>query len=209
MSVKCCYYDVSELADSTLFSKAMDAITCRDRIEKVNRYKFDKDKRLCLGAGLLAETMLKQAGADNISIIISQHGKPILADRSDIHFNLSHDGTLAVCAVSDSPVGVDVQKKTAYNPAVAKRVFKPCEIEWADICIDKDEAFTRLWARKESYVKFLGRGLLQDTSTFSVVPGNESCKDVCFTEFTVGDYLICVCCSKGETVTFDKFNSFW
>ena len=101
MFLKCCYYDVSHLEDPQIFAAALHQLSWKGRAEKVNRYRFEKDKRLCLGAGLLAQHMLEQAGVSDPVFSVNEFGKPVLSDRSDIHFNISHDGTLAVCVVCD------------------------------------------------------------------------------------------------------------
>lgn len=199
--LKCCYFEVSELAQQEVFDRAMGELAWSERVEKVGKYRFDKDKMLCLGAGLLAADMLRKAGASDLRLGYSEHGKPYLAHHKDIHFNLSHDGTLAVCAVSGEAVGADVQKLTQYSPKIASRVFSPEETALIESSADRDEVFTRLWVRKESCIKLLGKGFACNTKTLSVLDGGE----FFFSEHRAGDYLICVCSASEHKAGFSQW----
>ena len=189
----CWYCDVGFLADSALFSRGMAILPWEARREKVLRYHFEKDRLLCLGAGLLAAYALRQSGADDLSIRFLENGKPVLRAHPGIHFNLSHSGTLAVCAVSDQTVGADVEAWRHAESQIAERCFTPVELKWMKAQRQNRQAFTRLWTRKESYLKMLGTGLSQDPNTFSVLPGASMGIPASFAEWEVREYSICVC----------------
>ena len=107
MLTVCWYCDVRPLSDPELFAAGLSGLPWEERREKVSRFLFEKDRRLCLGAGMLLAHALREAGAADLRLSTMPEGKPVLADRPDIHFNLSHSGTLAVCAVSGLPVGAN------------------------------------------------------------------------------------------------------
>ena len=46
-----------------------------------------------------------------------------------------------------------------YKPRVKDKYFTKSEIEYIDNALDKEDAFTRVWVKKEAYVKMLGQGL--------------------------------------------------
>lgn len=79
------------------------------------------------------------------------------------HFNLSHSGELVVCAASDVEVGVDIQQmRPLKNLRVAERFFSEKELEVISQAGDsgrQEEAFYRLWVRKEAYGKLTGEGI--------------------------------------------------
>lgn len=205
--IQCRYYDVTELADPVLFESGMAALPWAERRENVMRFRFGRDKRLCLGAGLLAAFMLRQEGAEDLSLVFSENGKPSLAAYPDIHFNLSHSGTLAVCAVSDRPVGVDTEALAPFLPDVASLCFQPGEMDWLSHQPDTGLAFTRLWTRKESWLKYLGTGLSLPAISFSALPGESPAEGVTLTEYAAGDYRICVCADSGREVVFLPWQS--
>ena len=193
MSVICWYWDVSLLADPGLFSKGMSALPWAERREKVMRFRYEKDRRLCLGAGLLAAWALRRAGADNLSMTMGKYGKPGLKMHPGIHFNLSHGGNLVVCAVSDVPVGIDVETGHRYDPGVTARCFQPDEIALIKNAPDPDKAFTRMWVRKESLLKRMGTGLSCPPASVSVLPGKAAKDGSAFSEWERQGHMICVC----------------
>lgn len=204
MSVSCWFCDVSSLSDPALFSRSLSLLPWEERRERVMRYHFDKDRRLCLGAGLLLAYVLRQAGVSDLSLRSLPGGKPVLSARPDIHFSLSHSGTLAVCAISGQPVGVDVEVVQSANPEIAALCFQKQEWEWINQSADPCRAFIRLWTRKESYLKRLGTGLIDAPKAFSVLPGGSTPEGMAFYEHEEMSHLICVCTERSETFTFKK-----
>ena len=202
MSVKCWYCDVQPLSDPALFYRAMSLLPWEERREKVLRFRFEKDRQLCLGAGLLLVQALRQAGVHDLSLRRLANGKPVLANCPDIHFNLSHSGRLAVCAVSGQPVGVDVETPQRADPGVLTMCFQPAEQEWIRDSDDPDRAFTHLWTRKESCLKLSGAGLSCPLNAFSVLPGKELPGSIFFSEAEAMGHLICVCTPQREAVSF-------
>ena len=124
--------DVRAFADKEKFDAAY-ALLPRERREAIDRCRFEKDKRLSLGAGYLIDFGLKKLGTGDYRIEKDGHGKPFLAGGAlsepfaGIHFNVSHSGDYAVCVFSDAPVGVDVERIRPFSPAVIKRVFSENE----------------------------------------------------------------------------------
>lgn len=88
-----------------------------------------------------------------------EHGKPYLTNFNGIHFNISHSGSMAMCAVSDSPVGADVEQIKPYSDAVAKRIMSDEERRFYLCSPDKQTLFFQIWTLKESYLKYTGAGL--------------------------------------------------
>ena len=105
---------------------------------------------------------------------IARHkgGKPFFPGRPSLHFNLSHSGDLALCALDGSPVGVDIQIVKEWRPGLPGRVCSPRELEWLEAQPDQWPAFTRLWALKEAWAKQSGRGLTSSIRDIRVpLPG--------------------------------------
>ena len=85
-------------------------------------------------------------------------GKPFFM-RSAVEFSLTHTKTMALCALSDRPVGVDAETIRPVRPRVPERTMNPPELAWMARFADRDEAFLRLWTAKEAWSKMTGRGL--------------------------------------------------
>lgn len=86
-------------------------------------------------------------------------GKPVFSRHPDCHFNLSHSGTMALCALSDRPVGADIEIVRPRRRAFPAYVFKGVEYD-RYLALGGDwEAFYTLWTEKESIMKYTGEGL--------------------------------------------------
>lgn len=84
-------------------------------------------------------------------------------------FNLSHSGDMVIMAVSAYPVGCDMEgtktekngtkeeKRSERNLKIARRFFT--EREQKAVEEGGNEAFYRIWTRKESYIKMTGEGM--------------------------------------------------
>ncbi|MEV3853815.1 4'-phosphopantetheinyl transferase superfamily protein [Streptomyces sp. NPDC050095] len=111
------------------------------------------------------------------------HGRPVLRGLSFApHFSLSHSHGLAAVAVASAAVGVDVQR--ICPPGTVEACLSRLHpIERAELELlgpaERTRAFSRLWSRKEAYLKGLGTGLsrppradfLGDTDRASRPPG--------------------------------------
>ena len=86
-------------------------------------------------------------------------GKPCFPGREELHFNLSHSGELALCALDGAPVGVDIQIVKEWRPGLPKRVCSPEELAWLEGQPEFWPAFTLLWTLKEARAKESGEGL--------------------------------------------------
>ena len=199
MPTRCCYYDTTDLKDAALFEYGISIIPWQARIQKTLRYYFDRDKRLCLGAGLLLHHMLLENGITDMVVDVDENGKPYLLNNSKIHFNISHDGDIAAVALSDHAVGVDVCSDRVYDKEVAAFSFSGEEIECVMNSSEPDLEYTRIWAKKESYLKMTGTGLLEDPKNVTVT-GMDN-----LTEHRIPGYLIVVCTSEPDGISFEEW----
>ena len=79
----------------------------QNRKLKIDHMKFDKDKRLSLGAGVLIQKALDFFELSYTDIYYNKYGKPLISCKDDAFFNISHSGNIVVCAVSDYQIGVN------------------------------------------------------------------------------------------------------
>jgi 4'-phosphopantetheinyl transferase len=144
----------------------------RYRVEPVRR-RFVAGRgllRLLLGGYLNVEPAL-------VRFDYGEFGKPRLDDRhgSDITFNLSHSGDVAVYAVARGlPVGVDIEAidrmDVAASSAIVERFFSARE-QAAYRALpgsQKPLAFLRAWTRKEACLKASGSGLVEQLAMVEV-----------------------------------------
>ncbi len=156
------------------------------RTDKLNTYKMPADRVRSLGAGLLLEKGLEdylqvciprdEQGRYIIEYAYGSQGKPYLKDYPDIYFSLSHSGNMAVLALSDGEVGIDVQENRGYSERLAKRFYHEYEmkmLEKQDSVSECEKLFYQIWTGKEAYIKYTGKGIGQDLRSFYVDIPNE------------------------------------
>lgn len=97
-------------------------------------------------------------------------GKPSLQDDPPC-FNLSHSGAVTVLAVSDAPVGVDLEHIADVRESVARRFFPEAFRQELDAAPEdqRPETFFRLWTRLEAALKLDSRGLTAPRSEFGEI----------------------------------------
>ena len=165
------------------------------RAEKIKAYKMPADRIRGLGAGLLLEKGLEdylrqgsdlsgenakgdafcipkdEEGRFIIEYAYGPHGKPYFKNYPEIRFSLSHSGNMAVLALSDSEVGIDIQENRGYIERIAKRFYHEQEwkiLENKDSVSECEKLFYQIWTGKEAYIKYTGKGMRQDLRNFYV-----------------------------------------
>lgn len=131
------------------------------RREEALKYRFDKDRKLCVWSYLLLRDALKEKyGIDRFEVGREEGGKPILVGHPDIHFNLSHSGETAVCAIENVPVGVDIEcAPEKLDLELVNAIFSSSEAALIKASLCPAMEFALLWTRKESLLKCTGEGL--------------------------------------------------
>lgn len=180
------------------------------RKEAVDRARNEEvaKKRLYTGA-FLQHVLSKETGLleEQLHYEYNQWGKPKLVNAPNVHFNLSHSGEYVVLAVSDHPVGVDVEHKSKQYLSLAKRCF--CKEEYEDILSLQDEnarrrRFLEYWTMKEAYIKFVGEGMRIPLNSFQFSRGMNGISELeeqelyCGTFFLQEDYCVSVCGMQQE-----------
>ena len=111
----------------------------------VERGGFDASRGV---VALLEHAVFQLFGIKLPEIKKTVTGKPYFPERPDIFFSLSHTTTHLLAAVSDSPVGADIETIRPVRAGVSERVCAPPELRQFD--------FFELWVLKESFIKVTG-----------------------------------------------------
>ncbi|MEG0570668.1 MAG: 4'-phosphopantetheinyl transferase superfamily protein [Oscillospiraceae bacterium] len=184
------YAKISDEIVPDMFNKLLNLVSTQER-EKITRLRFDSDKMLSLYARVLLRAVVYQTqNISNTEILISEneYGKPFLKNNKDFHFNISHTKNAVVLVVYDSCVGVDIERVRPINTNVARRFFTKTELEYV-VKTNCDRRFCEVWTKKESYVKFKGRGIGLGLDRFDVL-SDELSKNFSF--FKQDNYFISV-----------------
>lgn len=105
---------------------------------------------------MLNKCLLDYAGMQNYTLKYNSYGKPYLVN-CNIFFNISNCQDVCVLAVSNKPIGVDIQFYT-YKENL-HHTFSDKELDLLNSSQNKEVLFTKMWVVKEAYVKMLGVGL--------------------------------------------------
>lgn len=96
----------------------------------------------------------------------TETGKPFFKDVNDLYFNISHSFLSYAVAISDSPIGIDIEVIREVNLKIAERMFTENEKEYVG---NDTVRFFEIWTKKEAYSKFTGKGLGEKFSSFDVL----------------------------------------
>ncbi len=141
------------------------------RRERIARYRLDRDKMTCLTAELLIRRQAGQhLGVRSGELMIACHelGKPYLPDYPEYHVSVSHSGRCVAFACGGAPVGIDVERVSDPDPAIAEACFTPGELHRFLHSGSQQTAFSDIWTKKEAYVKMLGTGMSTSFLSFDV-----------------------------------------
>ena len=171
-----------------------------EKQERIKNYYFKWDAHNSLLGDVLVRMeicKIMKMKNDEIEFFINAYGKPSLVNNDYIHFNISHSGNYIACAISDKPVGIDIEQIRPVDLKIAERFFTPYETEY----IKDDEhsnRFYEVWTKKEAYIKCIGKGLYITLSTFNVLNSDES-ENLIYHKVFQNDDVIChVCSTKYE-----------
>lgn len=127
------------------------------RYKKAMSYKNIKDRKLCLGAGILLHYVI---GLKESDIKVNEYGK-LYSDK--LNFSISHTEDTVVILTSDSfDVGIDIESPDR-DASKIETLFHQNELEAVK---NKKLTCIEVWTRKEALLKYLGIGLTTKLSDF-------------------------------------------
>lgn len=162
------------LPDENAFAVAYAALPDWRR-RKCDAHRFAAGRFRSVAVWELLRRMLAERGvrAETLAVAENEFGKPAFDPSLGLHFSLSHAGDRVMAAVHDRPVGCDVERIRSLDEAVVREALTVAEFRWLGrfpFGAERDRAFARLWVRKESYVKAVGRGFEIEPKSFAVLP---------------------------------------
>lgn len=166
--MKIYYAKISELTEEEMHV-AMQLLP-KERIAKIKKSKQKKNQIQSFAAGLLLEYGLQKEGLTSAAVTFLKNadGKPYIKEYPNLYYNLSHSKDYVAIVVDEQPVGIDIEYMRIGYQKLVKRFFSEEEVQaleadWSD------EAFTKLWTRKESYLKATGYGMRMPLDGFSTL----------------------------------------
>ncbi|MBQ7340929.1 MAG: 4'-phosphopantetheinyl transferase superfamily protein [Oscillospiraceae bacterium] len=140
------------------------------RKEHIDRLRRPEDKTRSLAAEGLLQTLLREHyGITNAKLHRASNGRPYLAN-SHLHISLSHSDQMVACAVSEDPVGIDIEKIRPMSLKICRHLCVEEEKAYLlsdsgltenDECQDPEvlRRLFEIWTAKEAYFKKQGTGI--------------------------------------------------
>ena len=150
------------------------------RAQRIHGLVREQDQFRSLTGDLLAEKLLAEFGIYDVPIEVAPSGQPQLPG-TGLSVSLSHCQNAVVCALSENPVGIDIEKIRPMDLAISRHICTREEAEYlfghtptvADLHITDDplilRRFFEIWTGKESYFKRLGTGIT-DLRSVNILP---------------------------------------
>lgn len=208
-----------------LYAAKADILPCEDygriyglldgsRQEKVRKLKNEQERLRSIYAGLLLRHAFLEHGYDEklwqqVKIRNEIYGKPYIADIEGFYYSISHSGDWVICAADNMEIGADIQRVGDLKLSIAKRFYSKGEYDrLLSYEPDKDMQTTelyRLWAVKESCVKYTGRGIGAGISRYVANESYTMATDMqTETDFFINlyeqipGYIVCICSYCGN-----------
>lgn len=90
----------------------------------------------------------------------NEYGAPSI--KNGPYFSISHCKSGIAVAVSNQPIGIDIEVVRSLKVDLVKKTMDSLEQEAILSASQPDWAFTRLWTRKEAFLKMKGTGIIND-----------------------------------------------
>lgn len=144
----CKITDITETEYDTIYENLSPS-----RKAHIDRMKQGEGRMRSLAATYILTKLLRECGAQNFTLETLQNGKPKLVG-SDLFISLSHSHEGVVAAVSETPVGIDIEKIKPINDKLIDYVCNKSEKEYVlSEAEGREYRFLTVWTAKEAFFK--------------------------------------------------------
>ena len=180
-----------------------------EKQERIKQFHFFRDASNTLLGDILARLKICcSTGLSNKQLIFAtnEFGKPYLINSPHVHYNISHAGHYIACVTDDEPVGIDIELIKPINLRIAERFFTPDETAYIRGS-QQMPRFYEVWTKKESRIKWEGKGLYKSLLSFSVINPTQSEKNIVYHKVFQNNETVChVCSSKHDKPAVQVIN---
>ena len=94
------------------------------------------------------------------TFLYNDYGAPYI--EGGPYFSISHCKRGIAVAVSENPIGIDIEAIRAFSPDLMRKTMSPVEQQRITSSVTPDQEFIRLWTQKEALLKLQGTGIISD-----------------------------------------------
>lgn len=177
-------------------------VACLQRNEEINGCKNLKTRTQKYAVWKLLEYAIFDSFGKTAEETVFSKSKNGKWTSNICHFSLSHSENAIAVAISNSPVGIDVERIRTLPSGIESKILSTSEIEEFSTTpiLEKNAYLIRKWTEKESYFKSL------DKKTRSII--NDNTLDKTFTHHLAiidgEEYFISVFATANEQATIIK-----
>ncbi len=144
-------------------------VVSAQRREQALRFSHTFGQFCCLKSYEMLLNLLREWGREHVvvpafaeppSFLYNDHGQPQL--EAGPCFSISHCRHAIAVAVSDRPVGIDVESIRPLRSELVAKTMNTAEQTLIAASSQPDRTFTRLWTCKEAFLKLRGTGIIAD-----------------------------------------------
>lgn len=144
----------------------------KEVISHINKYKNNEFKKISkLGWSFLFKLLKDKYHLNLVKdrVTFNKNGKPYLKSES-LFFSLSHSLNLIAIAISSKDIGVDIEKliPNEISNTLYKRILNKNQIKQYLKSKNKLDYLTKVWTKKESYIKNKGLSVLNIKSLLNI-----------------------------------------
>jgi 4'-phosphopantetheinyl transferase len=154
-----------------------ESVLSQAELARAERFHFEHHRReWCLGRYALRWVLGRylQIQPSAVQIVTNPFGKPLLKDHPSLHFNLSHSHGYWLLAVANTPVGVDLEwwLRTDLDwKSLSSAYYSSQEQHTLASSLNPVRSFFAIWCAKESYLKALGTGIVDNLASLDTTAG--------------------------------------
>ena len=157
--------DMTQCSEQTI--ARMLPLVSPQRREQALRYQHIFGQFCCLKSYLmLCELLREWGGVQQLPVneqpifLYNDHGAPYI--EGGPHFSISHCKTGIAVAVSENPIGVDIEAIRTFSPDLMRKTMNQAEQQRITSSLTPEVEFIRLWTQKEALLKLQGTGIISD-----------------------------------------------
>ena len=142
-------------------------LVSEQRREQALRYKHSFGLFCCLKSYIMLCDLLAEWGRvhqlpinEQPTFLYNNYGAPYI--EGGPYFSISHCKTGIAVAISENPIGIDIEVIRTFKPELMRKTMNLTEQQHIISSTNPDLEFIRLWTQKEAYLKLKGTGIITD-----------------------------------------------
>lgn len=195
---------------ASIVKSVFEKTLSNSELVKAEKFRFPKDKELFITGRLASRLLIEHALDIRLECKEFDFSKSRKLNYPNLEFNVSHSGEYVLIAISNKPVGIDIEipENNFDFSKILAHTFSSNEINYINQSDDRRECFLTLWTRKEALLKATGEGLTDDLPSISVLNDTVKRMDKTYNlnSFKINDTDIASVAISGAPIKLNTFN---